>query len=206
MQKNYHFFALDINRATNVLLYLRIIFVFNMLKNLLNKAIAGDKVAESELFAFLTVRFRYLAKRYITIEDAEDVAQEACLTIIEKYRREKYEKDFEAWAYGVLRKKIGNYLQRQATIKKNIVESDIDSKVVSSSYGEAEQGIRNQLVDCLKKINKQHPNYARVLNLIHQGYTTDEMCDMLRIKPNYLYVLLNRGRKMLRTCLDSDEV
>ena len=176
------------------------------MNELIKKALAGDKQAEKEIFERLTVRFRFIAKRYIAKDDAEDIAQEACVTIIEKYKDETFDKGFEPWAYGVLRMKIGNYFQRMATVKKNIVDKEhaIDRKEAISE--DSRLDLRLSLINCLKKINVAHPQYARALNLVHQGYTTDEVCDMLQIKSNYLYVILNRGRKMLKTCLESTEV
>ncbi len=176
-----------------------------MIKDLINKALDGDKKAESEIFARLTVRFKYFAKRYIAEEDAEDIAQEACVTIIEKYKTETFERGFESWAYGVLKKKLGNHFQRKATEKKNIVKGDIDNRPAISTE-DSNPGLKVQLIKCLKKINSINPRYARALNLVHLGYDTDEICRMLEIKPNYLYVLLNRGRNMLRSCLNSNEV
>jgi RNA polymerase sigma factor (sigma-70 family) len=174
-----------------------------MISDLVEKAIAGDERAEKELFENLTVRFRYLAKRYMKTEDVEDVTQEACLTILQKYKKQEYAKSFEAWAYGVLKMKIGNYLQNLGTRKKNIADanSEVIERLASGEPKEDNLDLSERLVTCLKKINEKHPRYVRVLNLVHQGYKTEEICEMLDIKPNYFYVILNRGRKMLRECL-----
>ncbi|NIO21904.1 MAG: hypothetical protein GTN76_14535, partial [Candidatus Aenigmarchaeota archaeon] len=78
---------------------------------LLSKAREGDEKAERELFQYLFVRFKALAKRRIGEGEAEDIAQEACLTVLEKYKTQTFTKGFETWAYGVLKMKIGNYMQ-----------------------------------------------------------------------------------------------
>jgi RNA polymerase sigma factor (sigma-70 family) len=176
------------------------------MKELIARAIAGDSHAEREIFERLTVRFRFIAKRYMRDENAEDVAQDACLTILQKYKKQNFETGFEAWAYGVLRMKIGNFLQKQATVKKNIADGQMIENQAEISQSREDFELRRRLLLCLKKINRSHHLYARVLNLTHQGYTTDEICGMLQIKSNYLYVILNRGRKMLRKCLDAGEV
>lgn len=176
------------------------------MKELIARALAGDRQAERQLFERLTVRFRYIAKRYIKDDDAEDIVQDACVTIIEKYKTQQYSSGFEAWAYGVLKMKIGNYLQKLKTVRKNIVDRQaMDSQAAAVSSHEGIE-LKRMLIRCLKKIYNTHPHYARVLNLAHQGYSTDEICGMLQIKPNYMYVILNRGRKMLKKCLENDEV
>ena len=82
------------------------------MNQLVAKAKAGDKKAKNELFQYLFIRFNLFAKRKVREDkDAEDLAQEACMTIIEKYKTEKFTVNFQAWAYGVLKMKIGNYLQ-----------------------------------------------------------------------------------------------
>ena len=80
---------------------------------LLAKVKAGDQAAEKQIFQILHVRFRLLAKRRVRGEEsAKDIAQDACATVLEKYKTEEFTISFEAWAYGVLRMKIGNHFQR----------------------------------------------------------------------------------------------
>jgi RNA polymerase sigma factor (sigma-70 family) len=174
------------------------------MNDLVEKAISGDKQAEKELFERLLVRFRLFAKRHIWEDDVDDIAQEACLTILQKYKEQNYEKSFEAWAHGVLKMKIGNYLQHQSTRKKNISGAAIDNveKQALESYDESKLDLISQLIGCLRKINRKYPRYVRVLNLVHHGYSTEEICSKLNVKPNYFYVILSRGRKMLKECIE----
>ena len=57
----------------------------------------GDSQAESRLFQTLHVRFVILAKLYLGHEDAQDAAQQACLTVAQKYRELPSEDGFNAW-------------------------------------------------------------------------------------------------------------
>jgi len=176
------------------------------MEELLAKALTGDKNAENRLFDYLLVRFRHFAKQHIQIADAEDVAQEACLTILDKYKTQKFSKSFQAWAYGVLKMKIGNYLQSVASRRKNMADSEKLEANVADISQTANLELKRKLMNCMKKINKVNPRYTRVLNLVYQGYTTDEISEMLQINRNNYYVILNRGRKMLRTCLESNRI
>lgn len=173
---------------------------------LLIRAKQGNEKAEKELFQCLLVRFKALAKRRIGKGEAEDIAQEACLTVLQKYKTETFTKGFEAWAYGVLRMKIGNYMQGLMKKQKEMtseLEADQTQKFTST---EPDYDLKRKLIDCLKKIIKRNRLYARVLNFIHQGYKSDEICQRLRIKANNFYVILNRGRRLLKTCLETGMV
>ena len=172
-------------------------------ERLVEAALAGDEAAERLLFRQLSVRFRLIAKRYAVEADAEDLAQEACMTIHEKYRTEKFSKSFHAWAYGVIRMKIGNYLQhKKAVVQREVALEDS----VGSSHASSGHQTKRQLLECLKRLLKEKPRYARILNLSHQGYTTEQICDRIQMTANHYYVSLNRGRSLLRHCLDSKGV
>ena len=175
------------------------------MENLISRAKKGDKSAESELFHFLLVRFKYLAKRKGLGEDADDIAQDACLTVLEKYREADPEGRFEAWVYGVLKRKIGNYYQHREVRRRIIVKEDELHQVKDYPSNTSHPESRRQLYSCLKKLIRQFPRYARALNLIHQGYKTEEICQRLDIKPGNLYVILNRGRYILNECLNGKE-
>ena len=67
----------------------------------------GDEAAEKELFQYLTARFNYLAQLDIGNEaDAEEIAQEALMTVVQKYREIDIHTSFSSWAYKVLENKV----------------------------------------------------------------------------------------------------
>ncbi|MEW5923337.1 MAG: sigma-70 family RNA polymerase sigma factor [Candidatus Zixiibacteriota bacterium] len=175
------------------------------MNNLVTMARNGDLEAEKQLFQYLRVRFEYLAKkRLLKKEDAEDIAQEACLTVIEKYRTVDFHGQFNAWALKVLRNKIGNYLQGKC-MRDNKVAREVDVGALRNRINEpVDMILISDLSDCLRKLLAAFPRYARALNLVHLGFTTDDICRRLDIKPNNLYVILNRGRQILKECLGKE--
>ena len=176
------------------------------MEELLSRALKGERKAEEELFRTLRVRFVYLAKRRLGSEIAEDVAQEACAIVFEKYRNKDFAAGFEAWAHQVLRNVIGNHLQARERKLRNL-DSQVGVNSAAMHVSDQEPpGMSARIIECLNKINMSHPLYARVLNLSYQGYTTREICQRLKIKPNYLYVILNRGRSMLKRCLERGDI
>lgn len=177
------------------------------MEGLVEKARSGDKAAERQLFAKLLVRFRYLAKLKIGEDNSEDLAQEACLTVFEKYKEESFTVGFLPWAHGVLKMKIGNYLQKKTRLADRQQEigeeTDFIDRASSASF---DPDLKRFLLECLRKIIEAGGNYARILNLAHQGFGTAEICDRLGIRANNYYVALSRGRTMLKDCLESKGV
>jgi RNA polymerase sigma factor (sigma-70 family) len=172
------------------------------MEQLLERAIAGDEIAEQEIFGHLLVRFVLLAKRRVRDkEGAQDIAQDACLTIHEKYKAESFEVSFEAWAYGVLRMKIGNWLRKRKV--RGACETLGDCPITQQRIEKCEvnQELKRQLLACLKKVLAANPRYARALNLVHHGYKSEEVCQKLQVTKGNFYVILSRGRSMLRACL-----
>ena len=147
-----------------------------------------------------------IAKRRIGEGDAEDIAQDACVTVLQKYKSSDTPTDFEAWAYKILRNKIGNYLQHREVKKRTMKPFENEESSFREAVTDLNPVTRQQIVNCFRKLIKSIPLYARVLNLIHQGYSTNEICQHLKIKPNYLYVILSRSRKLLNECISNSEV
>jgi len=175
------------------------------LEKIVSKALDGDSDAEMELFQSLRVRFIYLAKkRLLKSEDAEDIAQEACLTVLEKYRTADFHGNFTPWALKILRNKIGNHLQSKS-VQVDREANRWDKRLSSGNTTRpADVDLIRAVVGCLRKLIVAFPRYARALNLAHQGYGTDEICRRLGIKSNNLYVILNRGRSFLKDCLGKE--
>ena len=177
----------------------------SLVNNIWLRARQGDREAEQEIFRYLLVRFTLLAKRRLGEGEAEDVAQEACLTVLEKCRKDAPEDFCEAWAYAVLRNKIGNHLQTSRVRKRVMVGESQTGGIANHPEPCPNPDLRRRLSRCLKKILSVHPRYARALSLTYQGYRTDEICRRLGVKPGHLYVILNRGRQMLSDCLERGE-
>jgi len=174
------------------------------MEQLLAKAKAGDKQAEKQIFDHLFVRFKSLAVRNIGTEDCDDLVQETCMTILEKYKDTTFKVSFTAWAYGVLKVKMIKYLQlKQRDLER---QSSLNEEVDSPQDSTDDPVLIRMLIDCIKKISKVYMRYARALNLNYQGYKTEEICERLDIKPNHFYVTLNRGRALLKECLETGGV
>ncbi len=176
------------------------------LNGIIERARKGDREAEDQIFDHLFTRFRVFARRRVSPEHAEDVAQEACLTVLKKYRSESFSVGFEAWSYGVLKNTIRNHLRGSRIREKMTVPQPDVEKGTDFSTPEEDHVLRVTLIECLKKIFRLNPRYASVLNFIQQGYSAAEISRKLKITTNNCYVILNRSRSMLKLCLETGRV
>ena len=177
------------------------------MQSLVDRAREGDGQAEQELFQFLAARFRVVVRQYIRGgEDVEDVAQEACMAVLRKYKTESFTVSFDAWAYGILLNKIKDSLHSSKRRRGQPIPHDAESNMADCAVTTEEPYFRLRLQDCVRQTVKVHPQYARVLNLTYQGYSTAEICARVKVTLSNLYSILSRARRLLRHCLETGRV
>ncbi len=168
------------------------------------KALAGDQKAEKQLFEHLTESFRLFTQQRVWDKSkADEIAQNALMTIAGKYREIKVEKSFAAWAYKILENKMLDYIKSR-DYKKNQPTSLIDDNYSYMSW-KFNPTLKMKLIDCFKKISETNNRFARILNLKYHGFSTKEICRKLGITENALYVGVARARSMLKLCLESSD-
>lgn len=170
--------------------------------SLIEMARAGDKKAENDLFVTLRASFMLIAKhrlRDLPHRTHEDIVQEACTTVLERYRTEQFDKGFMNWAYGVLRNKIGNAYQYQ---DRHPSPSSTDAMQVEAGSDSANHHLGMTIRRCFEKLLSSNLRYARLVNLAHQGYRTDEICKRLGLTVRNCHTLLSRSRQKLRECME----
>lgn len=171
-----------------------------MLEDLFKRARDGDRRAEGELFRELYVRFVRLAGHRLGRDEAEDAAQRACITIHQKYRSEAITVSYSAWAYGVFRNTAVREMEKGS--RQRARHEPVENLDQLAARPEPHPLLPGWILECFKAILKRHPRYARILNLRRQGFKTDEVCQRVGVTAEQFYVYLNRGRTMLRSCLN----
>jgi RNA polymerase sigma factor (sigma-70 family) len=162
----------------------------------------GDKKAREELFAFLSERFLCFARRKISSrEDAAEVVQEALAAVAMKMNELPGEANVFGWAHRVLNIQVLRYYRKRYGDDRKL-DAFRDSRSHTGAW-EPDPAFRRTLQECLARVARQNNRYARVLNLHYQGYSVDEVCQMLGVTRNNYYVILSRARAMLEECLDS---
>ncbi len=174
---------------------------------ILSRALAGDKPAENELFEHLHLRFKRIVKRTIREQEyIEEIAQEACKTVLEKYKTETFHTSFFAWAHGVLRNKIGSFIQAQRRDRTRLGTGSGSHPGGGAANEERYHALRMAMSACLKMILKRSRLYGRILIFAYRGEETADVCRRLGITPNHAYVALNKGRNLLKECLARGKV
>lgn len=165
----------------------------------------GDKGAEERLFESLSVRFRFFAEQKIRDRlDAEEVCQKALTVVFEKYRAIVFETSFSAWAHRVLDNEILKHYRTHAYHENLFMPMEDDGQ--SAAAWNPDPELKRRLLGCMKRICDVNSRYARTLNLKYQGYEAEDICRMLKITANNLYVILSRARSLLRLCLDKGDI
>ena len=175
------------------------------IETLFTMAQDGDEVARDELLCRLRERFKlFLHHRIWDRNDAEDILQDALMTIEQKYRHLEIEKSFAAWAHKVLINQVYQYYRKKGIQGDKLTQLELqtDGRQLSSSGSDLER----QLRDCLRKLNRVNKRHARIINLHYLGYTTEEICQKFNICPNNLYLLLFRARAVLKRCLETGAI
>jgi RNA polymerase sigma factor (sigma-70 family) len=170
------------------------------INQLYSGAKSGDDIAERQLFDYLAVSFRsFIRLKDIDADDAEDIVQAELLRIVERYRHVDIHTSFAGWALTVFRSAIAEHFRGRSIKHRKTAE-------LASKQGEPRDSalnplFRNKLLLCLREVHKRSANYARVLTLHFQGYSSVEICERLGISIGGLYAMLSRARAALRECL-----
>lgn len=172
------------------------------IETLYQSALQGDSAAEKTLFQQLSVRFGLICQHRIwNKEDAEEIVQEALVTVLGGFKDIEIERSFAAWAHKVLDNKILTYLKtKKARISR---QGEADLEALPDRDNPADPRVKVALLHCLQEVGRANSRYARALNFHYQGYSTAEICQRLKMNPGHFYVLLMRARAMLAECLGS---
>lgn len=170
------------------------------LQQLYELALSGDRRAEEVLFSFLLVRFQCLAKRRVGQAEADELAQETCITVLQKYRNTEIHSTFGAWAYGVFKNKALNFKVR--THRHSVRTEEFREYTHPGNKQQLDPMFLSALQACLEKISKLGTRFAPILWLIVEKKSKAEICRKLRISDSAYDTNFWRARKYLDNCLE----
>ncbi|MCI0509573.1 RNA polymerase sigma-70 factor (ECF subfamily) [Chromohalobacter marismortui] len=170
------------------------------------------------------VRPRLLAFARLQLRDAseaDDVVQEALITAVEKDAHFAGKSGYETWVFGILKNKILDALRAQKRRGKwqswedDGVEAAVENQFQATgrwqdmarprSWGDPESTLASerfwQVFDsCMIALPE---NIARIFTMRElMGLSTRQICEEAGIKENNCWVILHRGRLLLRACLE----
>ena len=172
--------------------------------NLLERCKKSDKNAQLEIYnayykAMYNTAYRILKDGF----EAEDMMQEAFLTVFTKLNTYKGEVTFGAW----LKRIVINKSLTQ--LKKNNKYQEVKMEVIPNTDIEDEEldyrGIKaSSVLNCLQSLKE---NYRLVLNLhLIEGYDYEEIAQILDYTNENVRTTVSRAKKKLKQVLLADTI
>lgn len=164
--------------------------------------------------------YRFAILRVKNSEVAEDLVQETFLAAIKAVDRFKGGSSIRTWLVAILKRKIIDYFRKS---NKEIPEADLkswdedDDREYFDKTGHWKRPLEEwkdspeELVEskdfwktfhaCLSGLPEAHRRAFTLREI--DGVEGEEICEILSITPNNLWVMLHRARSKLRKCLDA---
>jgi len=151
---------------------------------------------------------------------AQDCVQDTFLAGIKALDRFDGSRDIKFWLRGIMRNKIVDRIRK--AVKEKQVDIDNEDEALLESFWFKYSGIATTNPDpwqfnprkhfdngefwevfqtCIDEV-KDPARQAFVLRVL-EDKTTEEVCKLMDIKPNYLWVLLHRAREQLKVHLEA---
>lgn len=162
---------------------------------LINGCLKQNVKCQRMLFEQYAGKMMTVCRRYARDStEAEDMLQESLIKVFQYIHQYKFEGSFEGW----IRKIVVNTALRHVQKKKapfTEINDDSESAPRLESYAYSNLGEE----DILKLINQLPEGYRLVFNLsVIEGFTHDEIAQMLNIQPATSRSQLVKARKMLQ--------
>jgi RNA polymerase sigma-70 factor (ECF subfamily) len=164
--------------------------------------------------------YRFALLRLRDPASAEDAVQETFLAAIQGLDRFDGRMEIKYWLKGILRHKIVDHIRR--TVREQPTEEVNDPEILDSMlfklsgvptmhpepwHFEPHRAFESNefwtiFRACMAKLNGRLQQ-AFTLKML-EGLPTEEVCKVLDVEPNNLWVIMHRARGQLKTCLEKN--
>ncbi len=152
-----------------------------------------ERFASTMLFVCL----RYVQNR----QEAEDLMIKGFTKVFKKLAQFKSDGSFQAWVRRIMVNECLEYLRSN---KSMYLEIDLEKADMKAGYALLPQNL--EVEDLMKMIQQLPTGYRTVFNLFAlEGYSHNEIAQMLQISVNTSKSQLSRGRKLLQQYLLQSE-
>ena len=162
-----------------------------------------DAKAQAELYKIFAPKLYGVCLKYCSNKSvADDLFQDAFITIFNKIHQFKHEGSFEGWAKRIT---INIVLQH---FKKQKFHQEINDNLITDENEEFEIEDENLNLNYLLELIKELPNqYRLVFNLyVLDGYSHSEISEALNISTGTSKSNLSRAKQLLRKRIESETV
>ncbi len=173
-------------------------------QELVTNCLKGKKEAQYALYQKYAANMLGVCYRYTkSLDDAEDVLQEGFIKVFTKLKQYKNDGALGAWIRRIMVTTTINYLQKHNRYKKEMQLEEKTLHLVSTENPE----ININTKDLIEIIRKLPSNYQVIFNLIAiEGYSYNEVCEMLNLNINTARSIYNRARGLLIELLKKDAI
>ena len=167
--------------------------------------------------------YRYALMRVRDAAVAEDLLQETLLAAIGSRQNHSGRSTERTWLVGIMKHKVVDYFRRTARTTQFTFESDDDSELFENSgpwrgHWREDEAPVSWPVDAAQLLESREfwETFDRCLSQLPQqmsvaftlreidGLSSSEICEILNITPNNLWVLLHRSRAKLRQLMEAE--
>ena len=168
---------------------------------LVTACLKGNRESQKHLYERFAPRMLGVCYRYAhTREEAEDFLQEAFITVFRKLHQYRNEGSLEGWIYRITVHTSLNCIKARYPIDESLDPTELTQlktpTVLQDGHGEK---------DLLTLVRSLPDGYRTVFNLYAiEGYSHDEIGQLLGIKPATSRSQYTRARELLMKKLGSD--
>lgn len=163
---------------------------------LIKGCIRKDADCQRRLFELYAGKMMTVCLRYATDSaEAEDMLQEGFIRVFSYIHQFKFEGSFEGWVRRIVVNSALKALQKKKIVFSEIKEQQSNSIASPEPYAYVNLGEE----ELLKLINALPEGYRIVFNLnVIEGYSHEEIAQMLKIQASTSRSQLVKARKMLQ--------
>jgi RNA polymerase sigma-70 factor (ECF subfamily) len=137
--------------------------------------------------------------------NAEDIFQDVCVTLCQKYPQFQKGTNFKSWVMEITRYKLLSHYQSRTSRNKVQLTPEIAGLMASSEiWLEEDPNLGNELAalrKCLGKVGEK--NRLVLLNRFGKGLSCPEIAQTLGWTVNSVYVAISRLKDSLEKCVES---
>jgi RNA polymerase sigma-70 factor (ECF subfamily) len=145
--------------------------------------------------------FRYIAALLPNINDAEEVFQDTCITILEKWETFETDRPMVPWACGIAQNMVRRFFERNRRHAVRLDEMTIAAVSETQHRFAAEIDDRlEKLPECVQKLPAEQQSLLD--QCYTQGNTIRSIAKARHLDPDTLYKRLERIRRNLLECIE----